>query len=187
MKKSRISGPCERCGEARPLNAKRFCSPACRDIARTIPPVDRFWPKVAAGPVHSILGTRCWLWTGTTDSKGYGRFWIPGQSPVKPHRFTWGLQHGAIPAGMAVCHRCDNASCCNPAHLFLGTLAENNRDMLDKDRARGPALLTADAVRAIRAAYATGTTTQSALAREFGVRQATIQAVVSRRTWKHVK
>jgi len=187
MKKTRISGPCERCGAARPLNAKRYCSPACRDLARTIPPIDRFWPKVNKdGPVHAGLGSPCWVWTGTTDAKGYGRFWIPGRTPAKVHRVAWEFANGPIPAGLAVCHRCDNASCCNPAHLFCGTLAENNRDMLDKDRARGPALLTAEAVRVIRAGYAAGTT-QCALAQHWHVSQANIQAVVTRRTWKHVK
>jgi len=138
------------------------------------------------GPVHAAIGTPCWLWTGTRDQKGYGRFWIPGRTPAKPHRVAWEFINGPIPIGLAVCHRCDTPSCCNPAHLFMGTLAENNRDMLNTDRARGPALLTSEAVRVIRAAYAAGTT-QAALGREFGVRQVTIQAVVTRRTWKHVK
>jgi hypothetical protein len=70
----------------------------------------------------------CWLWEGYVRS-GYGR--LRGKSV---HRLAWEEVNGPIPAGLSICHRCDVRLCCNPEHLFLGTNADNNRDMSAKGR-----------------------------------------------------
>lgn len=80
----------------------------------------------------------CWLWTKTTDRYGYGVMPRTGTSR-RAHRVAWELLRGPIPKGLCVCHRCDVTSCVNPAHLFLGTQADNVRDCVRKRRARGPA------------------------------------------------
>jgi hypothetical protein len=98
---------------------------------------------------------------------------------------------------MKICHHCDNPPCCRPDHLFLGTGSDNDKDAFNKGRrtlptrkARGErqhlAKLTETAVREIRRRYATGSITQTQLAKEFGVGQPRISAALRRETWKHV-
>jgi hypothetical protein len=157
------------------------------------PPEHRFWAKVDKdGPIHPKLGTRCWLSTGVKDKGGYGYMRVRG-SLVSMHRYSWELHFGAIPDGLDVCHRCDNRVCVNPTHLFLGTQAGNNADMVAKDRqAKGEdfpqAKLTKEDVREIRRRYALGgpRNTLRALASEFGVSMPTIHRVVKREKWKHI-
>lgn len=76
----------------------------------------------------------CWEWQGWKNNKGYGMI---GTGPHKlsyVHRVAWTLWRGNIPEGMCVLHKCDNGPCCNPDHLFLGTIADNNADCLAKGR-----------------------------------------------------
>lgn len=181
---------CKHCGGVRRNlgTHRRYCSRECYVADQTAPIADRFWPKVnKQGPVDPNTRTRCWVWTCSVNHKGYGQFWIPGRRPAKVHRVAWELTYGAVPPDANVLHRCDRPLCVNPGHLFLGTLADNNRDMWEKGRARGPAILTTAVVKDIRLQYAQPGVTQQALASAYGVTQTTIQAIVSRRTWKHVQ
>lgn len=75
----------------------------------------------------------CWVWRGTVRSDGYGTKKIK-QKQSLTHRLAWEWANGPIPAGMFVCHRCDNPPCCNPQHLYLGTHIDNMADMVAKRR-----------------------------------------------------
>lgn len=142
----------------------------------------------------------CWLWTGSVDSSGYGTF---RDGRVRgAHRVAWELHVGSIPAGLCVLHRCDNPSCVNPDHLFLGTRADNNADKMRKGRDRyafgpnlakgspgvrnGRAKLDEDAVRRMRELWERGGLTLDDLGARFGVGASVAFRVVHRQSWRHV-
>ena len=79
--------------------------------------------------------TGCWQWRGPTNAFGYGRFSFEGRTQVA-HRLSYETFRGPIPDGMSVLHKCDNPSCINPEHLWIGTYSDNRRDCLSKGRWR---------------------------------------------------
>ena len=81
---------------------------------------ERFWSKVKPDP-----STGCLLWMAGGDQKGYGTFWVAKRRPMKAHRFSYELVHGAIPEGMQIDHLCRVRSCVNPKHLRVVTNREN--------------------------------------------------------------
>lgn len=82
----------------------------------------------------------CREWLRARSKNGYGQIRIGGRGGKLQyvHRFVWATIHGQIPAGMEICHTCDNPPCFEPDHLFLGTRLINARDAAQKGRLRGP-------------------------------------------------
>jgi hypothetical protein len=146
--------------------------------------IDRFWAR-------SKRAGDCREWVGARLPNGYGVY-CTKLLKVGPrqyaHRIAYVLAHGPIPAGMFVCHHCDNPSCVEPTHLYLGTPKDNSNDAQRKGRMRGQfkPRLTADMVREMRATYATGTVTFFDLADRYGITFQHAHSVVRRRCWNHV-
>jgi len=147
---------------------------------------ERFWEKV-----DKRNPDQCWEWTGARDQQGYGSI----RPFRKASRASWVIHFGSIPDGMYICHRCDNPSCVNPSHLFLGTNADNLRDMRAKGRAYNPgtpgeknvsAKLTEIEVTEIRSRYANGEGSHSQLAAHYGVSSSLIGQIIKRQIWKHI-
>lgn len=156
--------------------------------SQALPDEERFWSKVA----KSEDPDKCWEWQGNLQHKGYGSFSYK-RKPYGAHRFVWEITYGEIPKGLFVCHHCDNPRCVNPSHLFLGTPLDNMRDMINKGRLvahkgeqnAGHKLTTED-VLYIREQIAMDKTTRADLAREMNIHKHTIDAIVARRSWKHL-
>lgn len=132
----------------------------------------------------------CKEWPSGLHKMGYGQRQYKGKNWLA-HRAAWDEEIGPIPNGLQVLHRCDNRPCCEITHLFLGTLADNMRDMVAKGRqSRGERVpqhkLTSCDVEDIRRTYAAGGMTQKALAAHYGVDPSNISRVVNRKQWTHV-
>lgn len=162
-------------------------------MKRTLGIAARFWPKVLKSPSPG----GCWLWTGHTNVHGYGeiRAGRATEPYLRAHRVSWELHSGPVPAGLDILHHCDNPPCVNPAHLFLGTRAENNFDRHRKGRSKGGsnkgadnprAKLTEGQVREIRRLYASGGISQTKLGEKFQVAQTLISHIVQRKIWAHL-
>jgi len=147
-----------------------FCSLACA-----------VWNGVKRG-----RKSECWEWQGTTVY-GYGQFSFK-QKRYRANRAAYEAHYGVDPGDMFVCHRCDNPTCCNPHHLFLGTVEDNTADMVAKGRsARGwrhnKTKLDIEDVRYIRKAHESG----ASLARRYGVSGAAISSIKAGKNWGHTK
>lgn len=165
------------------------------------PLAERFWAKVNKdGPVHPVLGTACWLWTGATTNFGHGCINDQGVTRTT-HRLAWILIVGPIPEGLCALHRCDVPNCVRASvdpqesHLFLGTKLDNARDCISKGRddrsynLRGErhanSKLTDAAVIEIRELYRSGLH-QRDIAAKFGVSKTQVGSVLRGKAWRHV-
>lgn len=135
--------------------------------------------------------TGCWIWDGDTGNGGYGTTKYHGKR-YQAHRLSYESFLGEIEEGLCVCHDCpggDNPRCCNPAHLWLGSNADNSLDMRKKHRqARGSRIatskLTENEVNTIK--NVKDDAPISEIASRFSVHPSTIRSIKNQRTWSHV-
>lgn len=136
-------------------------------------------------------GDACWLWMGKPDAYGYGVI----SNKVKAHRFSYEYHYGPFDKKLDVLHRCDSPGCVRPDHLFLGTQADNNRDMWSKGRGHIPdtrgenhptAVLKESEVRRIKKLIKKGMRQQD-IAEMFKVSKSCIGFISSGRNWKHIR
>lgn len=133
----------------------------------------------------------CWEWMGATVSqratrpRGYGRIHVgfddDGAQVVDyAHRVAFELFRGDIRPGIEVCHTCDNTTCINPAHLFVGTRQDNSIDMVKKGRHGGGSRrkIPDSVVRAMRRDYASGDFTYAAIAERYGVSEPHTSSII---------
>ena len=133
--------------------------------------------------------TRCWEWQGRKDPDGYGTLSV-GDFPVRAHRTMYEVVKGPIPDGLLVCHKCDNPSCCNPEHLFLGTTSDNNKDKTLKGRTpkgedSAMSILTEKNVIEIKALIKEGLKDQD-IGDTYGVTRSAIYRIRCGKNWKHI-
>ena len=131
----------------------------------------------------------CWLWQGTTGSKGYGLIKIAKRMDGA-HRASWRLHRGPIPDGLSVLHKCDTRSCINPEHLFLGTHDENMKDMVSKGRSirnpgelNGASKITAEDVISIRL----DARSHNLIAADYGISRSSVGLIKNRINWSHIE
>ena len=145
---------------------------------------EEFWTKVDKSGGHKA----CWIWQGKKQTGGYGQFRFKGKL-ILAHRLSYIFECGPIPEGMCVLHKCDNPSCCNPKHLYLGTKKDNARDrdrkgrMADTRGSRNPnSKFTEKEIQGIRSDIRK----IQMVADDYSVHASTIYDIKNHVTWKHV-
>jgi hypothetical protein len=138
-----------------------------------------------------IVPSGCWEYTGGINNKGYGRIKDDFKN-LLAHRVSYEIFIGEIQEDFCVCHKCDNRKCINPAHLFLGTKADNNKDRHDKGRSadhsgekNGRAKLSAADIKMIIELREKGLTYKQ-ISQKFPVNVQTIGKVCNQKLWRNI-
>jgi hypothetical protein len=200
IKKEKVEIICIQCKAvylAYPSNKERiFCSSKCRyDWQASGSWPLAFYKNATKEQLHTRLSEYCnrytikkdgcWEWTGTKDKDGYGSVNLDLKNIKRAHRASWILYNGEIPKGILVCHHCDNPSCTNPEHLFLGTAKDNTNDMINKKRRKQGTRLKNFQVTEIKKLLETKKATNQ-IATMFNVCRATIDNIKYKKAWTNL-
>jgi hypothetical protein len=177
---------CDHCGKPYVGRGAKYCSMRCLGMSNHVDINMRFWSKV-----NRRDSKECWNWKATLNKYDYGQIKYSGKL-ILSHRLVWILIHGEIPENMCVLHHCDNPSCCNPSHLYLGTHQDNMRDRSSRGRtsrhtgeSNGRAKLTRNTVMKIRDQIKNGLS-YGAVAKMFKISNATIGHIARYETWRNI-
>lgn len=177
--------------------------PVDRDSKLKSKAIRRFFSGIKK---NSITG--CWEWSRTKNNFGYGMMGVSTDA-ILVHRYSWMHHYGEIPDGLIVCHKCDNPSCANPEHLFLGTHKDNVHDKISKGRdnyrrktlrakrvpkvkepskarSRSDTKLTPGQVKEIKFLLRGGVK-QAHVAKKFSVSRTTILFIKQGKMWRHIE
>lgn len=146
------------------------------------------------GNIQKDETTDCWVWLGSKNQKGYGRLHLRENGKriqLATHRLSYTLEYGTDPNELLVCHHCDNPSCINPEHLFLGTIKDNNNDAFKKKRNQVIGLknrvLTEEQVREIKKELQKNNNASlSKIGSWYDVSPACIHSIKHGKSWAHV-
>lgn len=208
-----IKKSCLKCNKefeckARYVNKRKYCSDKCKPWHGNQSGNEKrrgtgFWAnateeqklKRLTEMYHNLVikTEGCWSWKNNGRQNGYCYLAPVRNVGILVHRLSWIIHNGPIPDKKWVLHKCDNASCSNPDHLFVGTPKDNTQDMHKKGRAvihkgesRWNVKLNSENVLEIRRLTKEGIS-QSKLAKKFTVSPGTIQNIINGRSWKHIK
>jgi hypothetical protein len=141
---------------------------------------------------YAVSENGCWNWVAAKDRDGYGLLTHHRGKQIRAHRASYEFHVAKISVGLLVCHSCDNPSCINPNHLFVGTSKENTRDMLDKNRRpvlrgeRHPnAKLTNDQVTQIKQLRSENRLLKD-IANQFNISFQTVSSITKGTTWNSI-
>lgn len=198
----KLGKDCDNCGKYFEYNpsrrpAARFCSKSCLSKKTGHEKMERLhsrWNSQSRNEMLQDLTIRfnkyviknddCWDWNACKVD-GYGVLMFRAKSQ-KAHRVSWIIHNGDIPKGLFVCHKCDNPSCSNPDHLFLGTNADNMRDMAEKKRTVSKAKLSKEQVLEIRKMLKLGVSS-TRLSNDYNVSDVCIHYIKHNLTWKDIE
>lgn len=141
-------------------------------------------------PEHNPELGQCHVWLGALNSGGYGKIASgePGKT-IDVHRAAWELEHGPLPPGVWVLHRCDNPPCVRLSHLFTGDHGDNMTDMKFKGRGGSgrrnsqSKLTQADALAILRNPDGLS---GAATALRFGVSRSVVCNIRKGKAWPHL-
>ena len=167
--------------------SKIYCSPKCQH--KSLRTLDLLSPEQQSDLLRYkyekfvVKKDGCWEWNGATQGS-YGCFTFMRKT-TRAHRASWILHNGPIADDMHVLHKCDNPSCSNPDHLFLGSHKDNMRDMRSKGLHKQYSKLTLEQVKDIKS-FLLGGEKVDAISKRYGVGFSTINDIKDGRTWKSI-
>lgn len=170
------------------LGNGKYCSIDCRGKDKRKSILNKFWNR------FEKTENGCWEWKKTFNGKGYGKIKVERKDrsdKVYAHRFSYMIHKGEIPKNKIVCHSCDNRSCVNPNHLWLGTYKDNMQDASNKNRIRKgeespKAKLSKEDVIHIKKMLKRFDMKQKEIAKKFNVSRGAIKEINIGNNWKHI-